>query len=317
MDAARIAALADQAADIAPMVLPLDPKVPLQVDGDYCAYYFSGNDDTSLASSKRNLIDTVQNVAQIAGAGGQTIIHLTSGLSDKGGRFKIASIKPYQGQREGSRKPNNWEALRAWLESEKTLPGTNFRVVQWMDREADDGISAASRYSWQSGVRPAILMRDKDSRMMAGLHVDWTTFNRYEVRPETWKLDTGLEDSYGPVIYGQYFFWYQMLAGDTADAIPGLEKQPASKPGAFKACGGGCATEMLEGVTSSEQAYKVVKTLYEAFYGGSWPDRFVEQAALLWMRTDNAAYVGDFMRAIPAREPALEQALVRLEKRIR
>lgn len=316
MDADKIAALAAQAHDIAPVVLPMDPDVVLHVDGDYAAYYFAGNEETTISSSKRNMIDMVKSAQQIAGAGGGVVIHLTHGLSDKGGRFKIATVKPYQGQRDSGRKPNNWEAMRRWLEESKTLPGTDWRVVQWTDREADDGIAAAARYAWQSGKVPAILSRDKDFRMIPGRHVVWTTLERIETRPETWKLDTHDSDTNGPIIYGQISFWLQMLQGDTADNIPGLEKQPASKPGTFKNCGGGCAHEYLDIAQTPEQAYAIVRHLYAAYYGASWPDRFAEQAALLWLRVDNEAFVGDFMRAVPARVPELEQAIVRLQRRI-
>lgn len=312
MDLDRIKALADRAGDMSPVVLPLDPNVPLHVDGDYAAYYFSGNDDTTLAAAKAHLIDAVQNVREVAGAGGQTVIHLSAGMSDKGQRYKIATVKPYQGQRDSSRRPKNWEGMRSWLEESKTLPGTDFRVVSWTDREADDGVAAAARYSWTSGVVPAILSRDKDFRMIPGRHVVWTTLDRHEFRPETF-------ESVGPDgnVYGQKWFWLQLLQGDAADNIPGLEGQPAATAGKFKACGEACARDWLSEVKTPEAAFKVVEHLYRQYYGQAWADRFVEQAALLWLRTDNKAYVGDFMRAIPARSTDLEQAVVRLERRIR
>jgi DNA polymerase-1 len=312
MDAAKIAALAELAGDIAPVALPLDPTTAMHVDGDYAAYYFSGNDETTLASAKSKLITFVRDAKEIGGVGGQVIVHLSHGLSDKGGRFKIASVKPYQGQRDSSRKPKNWEQMRGWLEESKTLPGTDFRVVTWMDREADDGVAAAARYAWESGNMPVILSRDKDFRMIPGRHIVWTTLERHEIRPETW-ASTGPDSE----VYGQKWFWMQMLAGDSADNIPGLEKQPAKQEGSFKDCGMACAEVRLMDATSPEAAYGIVKELYQGYYGASWADRFVEQAALLWLRVDNDAYVGDFMRAIPARDMALETALVKLEKRIR
>ncbi len=110
-----------------------------------------------------------------------------------------------------------------------------------------------------------------------------------------------------------------MLQGDSADNIPGLEKQPAVKAGEFKACGESCAQLHLAEATTREQAYDVVSQLYAAYYGASWPDRFVEQAALLWLRTDKEAYVGDFMRVIPDTLDIrdLLVAVKKLEKRIR
>lgn len=309
--------LGELAEDIAPATLPLDEATDLHVDGDYAAYYFSGNDETTIASSKRNFIDTVRNVQQVAGAGGQVIIHLTAGGSDKAGRFKIATVKPYQGQRDSSRRPKNWEAMRAWLEKGKTLEGTDWRVVIWTDREADDGVAAAARYAISVGRWPAMLARDKDFRMIPGRHVSWTTFARYEVKPDVWMLDTGEEDTNGRVLYGQSSFWMQLVAGDTADNIPGLEGQPAKKEGTFKSCGKACAEEYIGGSKSVEEAWPIVRELYRLYYGQSWADRFVEQAALLWLRTDNKADVGDFLKAIPAKSVDLERAVDRLRRRIK
>ena len=312
MDLDKLKALGDKAGDLSPVILPLDPTTPLHVDGDYAAYYFSGNDDTSLSYAKRNMIDAIQNVREVGGAGGQVIVHLSGGLSDKGQRYKIATVKQYQGQRDSSRRPKNWAGMRAWLEESKTLPGTDFRVVTWLDREADDGVAAAARYAWTTGVVPVIYSRDKDFQMIPGRHVVWTTLDRHEFRPETY-------ESIGPdgKTYGQKWFWMQLLQGDSADNIPGLEGQPAKAAGKFKDCGESCARSYLENTKSSEEAYAVVAELYRLYYGQAWADRLAEQAALLWLRTDNKAYVGDFMRAIPARSVDLEQAVVRMERRIR
>lgn len=310
LDLARIKELAQAGAEVAPVDMPKHSGTDLHVDGDYAAYYFSGNDETTVASSKRNMIDSVLTAADVGGVGGKIIIHLSAGLGDKGKRFKIATVKPYQGQRDSSRRPNNWQAMREWLEG--GAAGTDWRIVSWDDREADDGAAAAARYAWQRGDVPVLFSRDKDWRMIPARHIVWTTFDRVEVRPEVWSL-TGPDGE----VYGRKFFWWQMLAGDAADNIPGLEKQPAKEEGKFKACGAVCADEYLTGAGDAVAAYRVVAGLYEAYYGASWPDRFVEQAALLWMRIDNKAYIGDFMRALPERVPELEQALVRMERRTR
>lgn len=313
MDPDRIKALAAQASDMSPVILPMNPSTDLHVDGDYCAYYFSGNDETSLALAKRNMIDALTVAARVAGAGGQVVVHLTAGGSEKGGRYKIATVKEYQAQRGGS-KPKNWQGMRDWLEGGKTLAGTKFRVVTWEDREADDGVAAAAYYALSQGRVPAILSRDKDFRMIPGRHVVWTTLDRHEFK-------AGEFSSKGPdgELYGEAWFWHQMLQGDSADNIPGLEKQPAVKAGEFKACGESCAQLHLAEATTREQAYDVVSQLYAAYYGASWPDRFVEQAALLWLRTDKEAYVGDFMRVIPDTLDIrdLLVAVKKLEKRIR
>lgn len=311
MDLAAIKAIAARVEDVAPVTLPLDDLTDLHVDGDYAAYYFAGNDETLLSDSKRNFINFVLSAQQIAGAGGNLIVHITAASSDKGKRYVIATVKDYQGQRDSSRRPKNWEGMRDWLEASKTLPGTNFRVVTWDDREADDGAAAAARYAWQGGRKPVLLSRDKDFRMIPGLHVTWTTLERHAITPETY-------ESRGPdgEVYGQKWFWMQMLAGDTADNIPGLEKQPA-KGGGFKTCGMACAETWLLDARNSSDAYKVVRDLYQRYYGGQWADRLVEQAALLWLRTDNKADPADFYRAVPFRDLDVEKAIQTLIRRLR
>lgn len=301
--AAKAKALGDAA------LLPISPDTELHIDGDYAAYYFAGNDDTTFGEARANMVRTLGLVRRIAGAGGRSIIHLTLQGSHKGHRYKIATVKAYQGHRDGKGKPKNWQAMREWLESD-SIPG--FKVKLWEDREADDGVAASARYAFTSGKRPAIFSRDKDFQMIPGRHVSWTTLAVTEVEPSTWAV----QDEDGR-LYGQKWFWMQMLSGDAADAIPGLPGQPKASGSGFKNCGPTCAEEWLSHSRSPEDAYAIVRELYENYYGPTWPQAFTEQAALLWMRTDNDASVGDFLRAIPAKAPELEKAVRLLDRRIR
>jgi DNA polymerase-1 len=289
-------------------LLPVLETTELHVDGDYAAYYFSGNDETPFGDGRANMVRTLKAVRRIAGAGGRAVIHLTAGGSDKGGRYKIATVKPYQEHREGKTKPKNWSAMREWLEA-GTVEGFTTKV--WTDREADDGCAAAARYAFQSGHRPALYSRDKDFRMIPGRHISWTTLGITEVDPTAYAVT----DEEG-LIYGQKWFWMQMLMGDPTDNIPGLPGQPAKEPGKFKNCGEVCALHWLSLAERSEQAFPVVRSLYQKFYAQAWAPAFAEQAALLWLRTDNKASPADFMRAIPAVSPELEQAARLLERRV-
>jgi len=307
LDLAAYATKAQALGDAA--LLPMSEDVELHVDGDYAAYYFSGNDETSFGDARANMVRTLGLVRRIAGAGGRSIIHLTAGGSHKGHRYAIGTVKPYQGTRDGKSKPKNWQAMREWLEGGGP---DGYRIKLWDDREADDGVAASARYAFESGKRPGIYSRDKDFQMIPGRHVSWTTLGVTEVEPTTWAI----EDEDGR-LYGQKWFWMQMLQGDTADNIPGLPKQPAATPGKFKDCGAACARDWLADASTPEKAYAAVRDLYRRFYGESWPAAFTEQAALLWMRTDNAASVDDFMRAIPAKAPELEAAAFQLKRRLK
>lgn len=305
-------ALAAKAKALGDAALPaMSDSTELHIDGDYCAYYFSGNDETPFGDARSNMVRTLQTVRRIAGAGGRCVIQLTTGGCDKGKRYQIATVKPYQGQRDSSRRPKNWEAMRGWLEGGVGTGIAEFKVKLWDDREADDGVAVASRYAIESGRTPAIFMRDKDSRMIPGRHVSWTTLGITEVKPTTWEV----QDEEGNV-YGQKWFWLQMLMGDTADNIPGLPGQPAKEPGKFKTIGAGGAAEWLAPAKSAEEAFRIVRDLYQRYYAQAWAPAFAEQAALLWLRVDNEASVDNFMQAVPALDPALAAAARALVKRV-
>jgi hypothetical protein len=301
--------LAAKASALGDAALPeVSEKTELHIDGDYAAYYFSGKDETPFGDARANLLRSLNVVRRIAGAGGRSVIHLTSQGSHKGHRFAIATAKPYQGQRDSSRRPKNWQAMREWLEAGEV---GQFKVKVWDDREADDGAAVAARYAFTSGNLPAIFSRDKDFRMIPGRHVSWTTLGITEVRPDSWAVT----DEDGNV-YGQKWFWLQMLQGDSADHIPGLPGVPAASAGKFKTCGPACSEERLAKAQSAEEAYHIVRSLYARYYAEAWPAAFTEQAALLWLRTDNEASIGDFLKAIPAQAPELRAAVRNLERRV-
>lgn len=269
----------------------------LHVDGDYLAYYFAGNDETSVGAARHNLIDRLQNVARIAGAGGRKVIHLSSEDCSKADRFAIATVKPYQGQRDSGRKPKNWEALRTFMEQGDLPQG--WRRAIWRDREADDGVAAACRYAIASNRLPAIHTRDKDFRMIPGLHVEFMTLDTINVSETCWAKV--VDDK----LYGRKWFWHQLLEGDAADNIPGI-------PGV----GVAAATKLLADAHDTTRAFDVVADAYGSKYGDQVWDRLLEQAALLWLRTDTTARLENVLVPFERHAPMLHPALNRLEKRI-
>lgn len=307
-----LAALAAQQAALPGTELrAVSPDTEIHVDGDYLAYYFAGNDDTSFGSCRRNTMDCLENVARIAGAGGRKVLHLTSPVSTKGGRFLIATDKPYQGQRDSGRKPKNWQAMRDWLEG-KDLP-YDWRVVIWADREADDGVACAARYALECGRTPAIFTRDKDFRMIPGLHIDWDTLGIIHVPRDAFAV-IGFEPD---VVYGAKWFWLQMLQGDTADNIPGCPKVLNAKGDKLVNCGPKTAETLLAGCKTPSDCFTVVRACYTECYGPvAWAKHFVEQAALLWMRHDRDADIGSFTAAIPVKCSEIKSELHKLTRRV-
>lgn len=263
------------------------------IDGDYLAYFAAGGDEMPAGTARQTAKDRIEKFRLMTGSE-FAVVHLSSGDCTKGDRFFIAKETPYQGQRTG-RKPKNWAVVRQFLEG---YNGNMFKVKVWRTREADDG--AAHCCEVLSGGNDACASRDKDWRMFAAIHCDWLTYELTVVAPGTFHVvgTNGLD-------YGHYFFWYQMLAGDTADHIPGIRGTGEAK-----------AHELLAGCTSNADAFARVVAWYRAKRPRDWQDYFVEQAALLWMRTGRLAEIHDFLRVIPDGNEWVAESVARLAQRV-
>ncbi len=305
-----IAALAKQAAAAAPMptlraATPM-PGVVAHVDGDYCAYFCAGNDDTDAGTARRNLLHRLDKIKFLTGAT-STVVHLTDRASKKGLRYAAATIKPYQGQRSSGRKPKNWEILREYMEG---YEGDKYRTKNWTEREADDGIAYVAHAAASHGKLAVIATADKDMRMLAGRHINWQTNHIIDVPNGCFDLVGG-----DGLQYGHKWFWLQMLMGDTADNIPGLPKfiKPNGKEGLM---GKATASAQLKDTTSNDEAFHIVSGLYGGWYEDEAMDRLVEQACLLWLRTDRYAEIDDYLTIIPNTQRVLD-ATERMRRRIK
>lgn len=330
---AAIAAAAAAAPQIVTPV-PMVPGLVLHVDGDYLAYYASGNDETSQGQSRQNAIGLLDTFRTASGAE-SIVVHNTAKGCNKGERYLVATVKKYQAQRVDGRKPKNHGYLQDWL---MEYTGPHFTAKNWLTREADDGIAACAHHAVGTPTGyAAIATADKDLRMLPGLHVIWKPIDG---RRETVRVMPGQWSQVGPDMkqYGLKWFWIQMLMGDAADNIPGLEEYQAfNKKGEviFKKMGEKTAEAMLDGCNNNREAYDLVTELYCNYYTkacpntgtalnpGVWADRFCEQAALLWMRCDNKARVTDFAhhagfsRINESFCEVMWEAVARLENRVR
>jgi len=266
------------------------------IDGDYLAYYGSGNDETEPGMARSNSVAIINEFVALTGAS-SAVVHNTASGCHKGERYLCATVKPYQGQRDGNRKPKNYGYLRDFL---LNYSGPAFRSKTWATREADDGFGAVSYYAAgnpaQAGYA-ALATADKDMRMLPGLHVDWTKKCLTTVKPGDYCVIGPNEK-----IYGLKWFWLQMLMGDAADNCPGLEfaflSTVPGKPERMTRVGEKTALKLLEQIDNGDDAYRCVAELYRRGYYGRGSDfandRFVEQASLMWMRTGTNAEVLDF-----------------------
>lgn len=296
---------ADQAATAEPVHAAAPEIVPgrvLHIDGDMIAYWAGGNEDTSVETSRRIALTKVDAMREQSGAE-KVIMHLTAESSSKADRYIIATVKPYQGQRKSGRKPHNWQYLRTYLE---TYTGDAFKVKLWATREADDGMALMA---YQAQGEQVICTKDKDMRMLPGLHMDWDTMALHFVARGAY--DGGIVDGKQ---YGTKWFWLQMLQGDTADNIPGLPYFVVN--GKLKQCGEKTAVKLLDCATNDTEAYEIVQGLYHSYYEDKWAAMFIEQALLLWLRCDFNASLFDVQRVLPMRTE-LTYALLDVQEKIK
>lgn len=281
--------------------LPVVPGQILHVDGDMLAYWAGGNEDTSVTASRHNAMQKVKMLRDMSGSSG-VVLHLTAAGSTKGDRFVISTVKPYQGQRKAGRKPKNWEYLRGLLQD---YEGPLFRTKMWHSREADDGIALCAYDTVGKGQVPiAIASKDKDMRMLPGLHVNWDTYEPTRVLHNEFSVG----DSEGKQ-FGHKWFWLQMLQGDSADNIPGLPHYRAIT--GMRPLGPVTARLLLEDCEDNAEAYRTVLGLYQSFYGTFAKAAMVEQAMLLWLRTDAGASMLDFLRIMPEDPELRAQARIK------
>ncbi len=275
-----------------PMVkedLPVIPGRVLHVDGDYMAYWAGGIDELPIC--RQVALNKIEQL-QFASQSESVIVHLTHEASTKADRYIIAETKPYQAQRSGKGKPQHWAAMRAYLSAGCEA----FRAKVWTNREADDGMAYCARLAAvDKSDLNAIASKDKDLRMLPGVHVNWDDCEITTVPLEHFSV----LDSKGKQ-YGLKWFWLQMLQGDTADNIPGLPKYINSK-GNPAQCGEKTAQGLLSLAVTSREAQAIVEGLYEGFYGDEWPRKLLEQALLLWLRTDRHAQLDSVFNVIEYR----------------
>ena len=192
-------------------------------------------------------------------------LYLTS-TDNSNFRFDIATIKGYKANRLGSKKPFHYYEIRDYL-----IKYWSAIVVTGM--EADDAISIAAH---SIGGLPCSI--DKD-------------FNTFSVVTYNWEKDRLLDGS-KPFLElvrnkgktctllgsGLLYFCAQLLLGDNADNIPGLDGYGPVK-----------VYEVLKDSHSFEEGIKIVYTEYKKKLVQTHTElevkqRLVEVAKLLWIK---------------------------------
>lgn len=304
------------AAEAAPQIIltpPVTTGLLIHVDGDFLAYNAAGNDDMPPGQARINCLEKLEKFRTQVGAAG-VVVHSTMPGSTKGERYLVAQVKPYQGHRTGDRKPKNQPYLQDYLIN---YVGPAFLSKVWSAREADDGMSSCAQYALTQTPNYAVIVtKDKDMRMIPGVHIIWDSLLTVTVPPGAYDV-VGSDGKQ----YGLKWFWLQMLQGDPTDNIPGLEFYKKAN-GSLANLGPKTAEKFLAGTTTSDQAAAIVMDLYEGCYQDTWADRFVEQASLLWMRCAVEPEVDDFITHVGVSRintvfpPAVTAAAVAMKERV-
>ena len=137
-------------------------------------------------------------------------------------RYAVATIKPYKGNRKGSRKPKMYHEIREHLITE-------YDTVVANGIEADDALGSAQTET------TFICSIDKDLNMIPGWHYNFTSGKVYHISEEE----------------GYRNFYTQMITGDTVDNVPGIKGMGKVK-----------AAKALAGVHTNFEMHRIVKKLY-------------------------------------------------------
>ena len=152
--------------------------------------------------SLRESVDNIQKfVAQYLSFQGQRVgatkLYLTGGNQF---RDKLATIKPYKGNRDRSKRPFWYKEIREYLVS--VWEAEVCEII-----EADDAV-ALGQWQTEDLGDSIICTLDKDLRMVPGYH-----YSYYKQKAER----IGFEDAL-------HNFYKQLLLGDSSDNIPGLHR---------------------------------------------------------------------------------------------
>ncbi len=181
-------------------------------------------------------------------------------------REALAKGKVYKGTRKQD-KPFHWINLTAYILSDTG------KVYVSSGCEADDLI-AIEGYGNQNAI---ICTRDKDLRMVPGLHYGWECGKQPEFGPVEYddlgKIELIRSKSGNKIVGGGWaFFCAQLLTGDVVDNI-----------GGSRGTGPVGAWGILRDCSSRDAYFSAVIRNYQECYGPQWEENLREQCSLLWI----------------------------------
>ena len=201
-----------------PMFERTVPGRTLILDADFLCYQAAAT-VKKLATAITRFQTLVETERFITGAD-SVRIHITPRGCTKCRRYDYPTAKPYQGNRENKAKPPLLEPLRDAIQNHRWPE--YFDVLAWKDREADDGMMMDA---FRLGDAAVTRSDDKDLRITPGPYWE-AKLGKLDVIPDRfgWIKDDYTEGGQMKVVgHGTKFFWAQMLMGDTADNVRGIQ----------------------------------------------------------------------------------------------
>jgi hypothetical protein len=114
-------------------------------------------------------------------------------------REKLATIRPYKGNRDPDAKPYHYQAIRDYLSQ-------RWGATVVHGREADDECSILAWQDRKAKRSYVVVSLDKDLDQIPGWHADVRNRTFYKVSPDD----------------ADMYFWQQVLSGDPTDNIQGV-----------------------------------------------------------------------------------------------
>jgi len=240
--------------------------------GAESAWRKDGNEDSPPPFDKaKELLDMlVANITfEAGGEGASPILYLTGATNF---RDNIATLQPYKGQRDESKKPFHFLNLRAYIAG-----AYDYRMEEPF--EADDLMTMDQIGSIMKGEHSIIASRDKDLKTVPGWHYSWEMGKQPAWGPF-------YVDGYGHIEldakrklkgYGDKFFLAQCIMGDRTDNIGGLAGE--GDVGAF---------ELLQATLTYQDGLEAVREAYRGVYGDLGDTHLLENGRLLWMTRERS-----------------------------
>lgn len=202
-------------------------------------------------------------------------VHITPESCKKAGRFNLIGEKPYQGNRDHKKKPALLEPLRQSIQG--LLVDKNITVIPNYDVEADDGLCMEAYNNEHNEI--VLWSPDKDLRMVPCPYYDIARgVCDYLDDPFGYLALSSSESGASKVVgHGRIFFWFQLLAGDTADNVRGIRSFRGAKVGIQTAFA--CLQEMGQrsGYSEDRTADEVIKMYKEI------DQNILPEAYMLWL----------------------------------